>query len=400
MLFETDKTKDLVLTVSQFLDSVNYLLSTGRPFVRGEVSEFKITNKWVSFTLQDKEEKALLKCVMGMWEFRKIGVELEDGMEVKVGGSPRITKSYGTLGFWVSSIEPVGEGSLKKAYQLMLKKLQDEGLFARKRELPEFISNVGVISSKDGVVIHDFLNNLKPLNIKVNFINTRVEGKDAVDQLISALSWFNKKMPELDAIVIIRGGGSLESMQAFNNEYLCREIFGSKIPIIAGIGHDVDVPIACMVADVSVSTPTAVANLINRTWDSLVFDLPALEEKIISSYESALNQIQNRAQNFITEMVGQIRSVFANFEMLSSRIINDVVRSIAISLERKIDFVDRVEKLINMANPERSLRLGYSLTMNANGRVVRGIKDIKKGSRIKTLLSDGSVESIVEEITK
>ncbi len=398
MLFESDKSKDLVLTVSQFLDSVNYLLSTGRPYVCGEVSEFKITNKWASFTLQDKEEKAILKCVMGMWEFRKMGVELEDGMEVKIGGSPRITKSYGSFGFWVSSIEPVGEGSLKKAYQLMLKKLQDEGLFARKRELPEFISNVGVISSKDGVVIYDFLNNLKPLNIKVNFLNTRVEGKDAVGQLISAINWFNKKMPELDAIVIIRGGGSLESMQAFNNEYLCREIFGSKIPVIAGIGHDVDVPIACMVADVSVSTPTAVANLINSSWDRLLFDLPELQDKVLSGYESILSQTQNKAQNFITEMLGQIRSVFANFETLSFRIINDAVRAIANSLDRKFELVDRLEKLINIANPERNLRLGYSLTMDVGGKVIRDIAQVKIGGKIRTVLGRGKIESIVDKI--
>jgi exodeoxyribonuclease VII large subunit len=274
------KKGELVLTVGQFLDSVNYLLSTGRPLVSGEISELKITDKWASFSLQDKEERAILKCVMGIWEFRRIGLELEDGMEVKVGGTPRLTKSYGSFALWVTSIEPVGEGSLKKAYQLLLKKLELEGLFARKRELSEYITNVGVISSKDGVVIHDFLKNLKPLNIKINFLNTRVEGKDAVEQLTNAVGWFNKKMPDLDAIVIIRGGGSLESMQAFNNEIVCREIFASKIPVITGIGHDVDVPIACMVADVSVSTPTAVANLINSTWDSLVFNLPSLEDRI------------------------------------------------------------------------------------------------------------------------
>jgi exodeoxyribonuclease VII large subunit len=393
-----NKDREMVLTVGQFLDSVNYLLSTGRPIVSGEISELKITDKWASFSLQDKDEKAILKCVMGIWEFRRIGLEIADGMEVKVGGVPRMTKSYGSFALWVSSIEPVGEGSLKKAYQLLLKKLELEGLFARKRELPEYITNVGVISSKDGVVIHDFVKNLKPLNINIKFINTRVEGKDAVNQLIKAISWFNRKMPDLDAIVIIRGGGSLESMQAFNNEVLCREIFGSKIPVIAGIGHDVDVPIACMVADVSVSTPTAVANLINSSWDSLVFDLPSLEDKIFMSYDSSLRGIQNKAQNFIVEMVGHIKSVFANFESLSKRIIKDAVSSITVSIERKIDFIDRAEKIINIANPERNLRLGYSLTTDSEDKIVRDIKKIKRGDVIKTLLANGSIESTIDNV--
>ncbi|MDO8493007.1 MAG: exodeoxyribonuclease VII large subunit [bacterium] len=370
------KDSELVLTVSQFLDSVNYVLTTGRPFVVGEVSEFKLTDKWVSFTLQDKEEKAILKCVMGIWDFRRIGLEIEDGMEVKVGGSPRITKSYGSFALWITSVEPVGEGSLKKAYQLLLKKLELEGLFTRKRELPDFIQHVGVISSRDGVVVHDFMNNLKPFGIKVNFLNARVEGKDAVEQISWAIKFFNKKMPELDAVVIIRGGGSLESMQAFNNEILCREIFASKIPVVAGIGHDVDVPIACLVADVSVSTPTAAANLINSSWDRLLFGLPAVADRI----------------------VGYMNSIFVNFEALSERIIGDGLRSISLSIERKADIINRVERIIKIADPERSLRLGYSLTTDSRGKIIRDIKNIKKGDIIKTLLANGSIESIIDKI--
>ena len=386
------------LTVSQFLESVNFMLSTGRPMVVGEVSEFKLTNKWVSFSLQDKEDRAILKCIIGLWDFKRMGVEIIDGMEVKVGGTARITKSYGSFGLWVDSIEPVGEGSLKKSYQLLLKKLEQEGLFTRKRELPNFILNVGVISSKDGVVIHDFQNNLRKFGIHVNFINSRVEGKDAVDQITKAIAWFNKKMPALDALVIIRGGGSLESMQAFNNEIVCREIFASKIPIITGIGHDVDVPIACLVADVSVSTPTAVANLINRSWDSLVIGLPRLEDGILGRYERIIQSANDRAVLYITSMVGQIKAVLLNFELLAERITKEGLRAISNSIKNKFDLIDKSEKIINIANPERNLRLGYSLTLNESGRVVRGISEIQKGDKLKTLLADGEIQSIIDKI--
>ncbi|MBI3631874.1 MAG: exodeoxyribonuclease VII large subunit, partial [Candidatus Vogelbacteria bacterium] len=165
---DLEKNNEMVLTVSQFLDSVNFVLASGRPNIVGEISEFKISNKWVSFSLLDREEKAILKCVMGIWDFKRVGIEIEDGMEVKISGTPRITKSYGSFSLWVDRIEPVGEGSLKKVYQLLLKKLELEGLFARKRELKSFVSNIGVISSRDGVVIHDFLNNLKPLDLKIS----------------------------------------------------------------------------------------------------------------------------------------------------------------------------------------------------------------------------------------
>ncbi len=397
---------EIILTVGQFLDGVNYMLSTGCPSVMGEVSEFKSSSRWVSFTLQDNHpdtargrgERAILKCVMGIWDFKRIGIEVQDGMEVKVGGTARITKSYGSFGFWVTSIEPVGEGSLKKAYQLLLKKLDSEGLFTRKRELPSFISKIGVVSSRDGVVIHDFLNNLKPLDLKISFLNSRVEGKDAVHQLVSAIGWFNERLPHLDVLVVIRGGGSLESMQAFNNEAVCREIFASKIPIIAGIGHDVDVPLACMVADLSVSTPTASANIINSSWDSLIFGLPVFQDKILGGYTATIGQVQNRAQNFVSGMVFHIKSIFTNFAMLSERIVKDAIRNISDSINRKIEFINRAEKIINIANPERSLRLGYSLTTGANGKIVRDAKDVRRGEILKTLLANSSIESVVERI--
>ncbi|MBI3633773.1 MAG: exodeoxyribonuclease VII large subunit [Candidatus Vogelbacteria bacterium] len=395
---ELEKTNEMVLTVGQFLDSINFMLTSGRPNIVGEISEFKISSKWVSFSLLDKEERAILKCVMGIWDFKRIGIGVEDGMEVKVSGVARVTKSYGSFSLWVDHIEPVGEGSLKKAYQLLLKKLELDGLFARKRELKFFVSNIGVISSRDGVVIHDFLNNLRPLHLKVDFINSRVEGKDAVDQIVGAIRWFNEHKSKLDAIVIIRGGGSLESMQAFNNELVCREIFASNIPVIAGIGHDVDVPIACLVADVSVSTPTAAANLINGTWDDLVFGLPRLQDYILRSYEEVIRIANDRASNFVSKMVGQIRSIFLNFEVLSEKITKDAVRAIARALDRKNEIVSRIEKLITLANPERVLRLGYSLTKGSDNKIIRNVGGLKTGERLRTLFIDGSVESIIDKI--
>ncbi|MBI3632598.1 MAG: hypothetical protein HY225_04065, partial [Candidatus Vogelbacteria bacterium] len=232
------------------------------------------------------------------------------------------------------------------------------------------------------------------------FINSKVEGKNAADQLVGAIRWFNIHKPELEALVIIRGGGSLESMQAFNNELVCREIFASNIPVIAGIGHDVDVPISCLVADVSVSTPTAVANLINSTWDGLIFGLPAIQDKIMKSCENAIRGANDRAQNFVSKMVGQIRAVFVNFEGLSERITKDAIMVIKQAIEKKSDAICRIEKLIILANPERTLRLGYSLTTNLSGVVIRDVRKVRVGTRLKTLLLDGSVESIVDKVNK
>src|SRR3989344_5235749 len=144
---------EIILSVGEYLDRLNLALGVEAGFVQGEVTEFKESAKWVSFTLKDSPnlalgtlsdgQNAVLKCVCAIYTFRRMGVALEDGMAVKVYGTPRVSKGWGSLGLWVESIEPVGEGSLKKAYELLVKKLTAEGLFARKRELPEFISRIG-----------------------------------------------------------------------------------------------------------------------------------------------------------------------------------------------------------------------------------------------------------------
>ncbi|HEY4505839.1 MAG TPA: exodeoxyribonuclease VII large subunit, partial [Candidatus Paceibacterota bacterium] len=127
-----------VFSVSEYLDLVNELLVGAKLIVQGEITELKIGSQWVGFTLKDSEDGSLLKCVLGGWQYRKLGVPLENGMQVKVGGVPKISKKWGSFGFWVDSIEPLGEGSLKKAYELLLKQLKAEGLYDRKCAVPEF----------------------------------------------------------------------------------------------------------------------------------------------------------------------------------------------------------------------------------------------------------------------
>mgnify|MGYP001618763081 CR=1 FL=1 len=328
-------------------------------------------------------------------------------MEVKVGGAARVYKPRGSFSFQVETIEPLGEGSLKKAYELLLKKLEAEGLFTRKRVIPNFIQNIGVISSRDGIVIHDLLKNLKLLNYKIDFINARVEGLDAVPQLVNAIKWFNNNLPAgrqdrpaLDAIVIIRGGGSLESLQAFNNELLAREIFASKIPVIVGIGHEVNAPIACMVADYSASTPTAVATFINRSWDPIVMGVPAFESRILRGFENRLATLRSESRFLMEKMIVHLKNIFQSFKMLSERITVDALEAIKNSINSKLEFIKKTERILTIASPLRNLKLGYSIITGSGGRVIKDTSQLKKGEKIKSKLAKGEVLSIVEGLNK
>ncbi len=412
--------EDILLTVSEFLDGVNICLRNNSFFVLGEVSEFKAYDKWVSFSLKDKNDNSVLRCFMSIWVYRKQGLLLENGMEIKVGGYSRVYKPAGTFSFNVESIEAIGEGSLKKAYDLLLKKLEEEGLFARKREIPKYTKNIGVISSKSGVVIQDFLKNLKPLGFHIKFYNSRVEGVDAVPQIIDGLKYFNTSKNDVDVIVIMRGGGSFESMQAFNNENVCREIFSSKIPVICGIGHEVDVPIACLVADEYVSTPTAVAFRLNSSWMDLAKEVKFLETGIFSRFESALYRLETTYRSFFRESMlkfghilsdikrrsvggsGRIfsgfKNIFIRFENLSERVVKRGILSLGMNIKDAIGSVSRYERLLSLVNPERNLRLGYSIVINKNGRIVKSVNNIKVGEVIRTKIGNGEIESEVKII--
>ena len=175
----------------------------------------------------------------------------------------------------------MGEGALKKAYDKLKQKLEKEGLFSseKKKPIPEFPQRIGLITSETGAVIHDFLNNLGKYGYQISFVNSRVEGQIAVQGLLLAITYFSGK--EIDVLVIIRGGGSLESLQAFNNEALVRKIADFKIPVICGIGHDKDVSLASLAADKAVSTPTAVTALLNRAWEKAIHDVVALEKDLV-----------------------------------------------------------------------------------------------------------------------
>jgi exodeoxyribonuclease VII large subunit len=186
-------------------------------------------------------------------------------MEVIVEGTPSIYIPNGRFNFGVNTIELVGEGALKMAYDKLKKKLDSEGLFdiERKKLIPELPERIGLITSETGAVIHDFLTNIGKYGFKIKFFNSRVEGQLAIKDLLSAIEYFEDK--DIDVLVIIRGGGSLESLQAFNNEVLIRKIADFEKPVICGIGHDKDVPLCALVADLLVSTPTAVTTVLNRS---------------------------------------------------------------------------------------------------------------------------------------
>lgn len=351
--------RDDALTPTQFLDEVNECLKygCGERTIKGEVASFKINQgKWVFFDLKD--EKTSVNCFMPVWDLR---VELEDGMTVVVSGEPGVTK-WGKFSVTVKQIMPVGEGSLKKAYELLKKKLTKEGLFRpeKKRRIPADLSRIGVISSKQAAGFADFVKILNERwgGLKVQVAHTQVQGLGAPDQIIRALNYFNER-GEVEIIAILRGGGSADDLACFNDEKLVRAVAMSKIPVICGIGHEVDESLCDLACDVRASTPSnaaekltsvARANEMARVRRAMQDVMRKVNDEIMDEAEN----VSARMQKLGREMVAKINAICEDKMVKITTIVKDKLNRTCGEIEGKM-------KLLEALNPEKVLKRGYAI---------------------------------------
>ena len=197
---------ETTFSVSNYLDIVNAALWRFSARVKGEVTSFKIQGSAIYMNMKDRDDDSIMNVFMWASDYQLSGIEVTEGLEVIIEGKSEIYKPNGRMNFRAQTIELVGEGALKKAYDLLKKKLDAEGLFApeKKRPLPEFPERIGLITSKQGAVIHDFLNNLGKYGYHVRFTDARVEGIGAVKEILAAIKYFQDK--DIDTLVVIRGG--------------------------------------------------------------------------------------------------------------------------------------------------------------------------------------------------
>jgi exodeoxyribonuclease VII large subunit len=363
-----------IFGVAEFIEVLNTFFRKQKARITGEISELKrASSGHVYFTLKDKEDGGVLDMIIWSRNYERCGIALAVGMEVIAAGHPNIYPPTGRLSFVADTVELVGEGALKKAYDVLKAKLAAEGIFAdeRKRPLPELARRIGVITSLKGAVIHDFENNLGKFGFVISVCDSRVEGQQAVATLLAAFGAMAKA--DIEALVVIRGGGSLESLQGFNNEAVVRAIVDFPVPVIAGIGHDQDVPLAALAADYMVSTPTAAAHLLGRSW------------------EDAFAKVQRLASVFV-RVQEEFKRIRVNLDGALT-LTYDVIARRIVSLRDRLAYAERAMVL---NDPARQLKLGYTLTRH-NGRIVRSVNDVGMGDILDTQLADGAIKSKVNE---
>jgi len=387
-----------IFEVGEYLDFLNIKLLEAEAKIKGEVSSFENRGSYIFFGIKDKKDESLLNCFIWAQNYEISGVEIEEGMEIIIWGYPQVYKPSGRLSFQTRLIEVVGEGALKKAYDELKRKLEEEGIFRpeRKRPIPDFTHRIGLVTSHQGAAIGDFTSNLGKFGFKIKFFDSRVEGKQAVFDLIRGIRWFNENIPDLDAIVLTRGGGSLESLQAFNTEALVREIVNSKIPILAGIGHEKDVPLAALAADKAVSTPTAAAVELARSWEEALHKVEAMERNLLS-YLSRIFERFERARHILhreAEKIGQ--AIFFGKERIRN-FSKDISSGFSGAVENIKRQIKNFEDQLKIYNPERQLKLGYSL-VSVRGKIVRSVKQVKVSEEVDIKVSDGELKTNIIQI--
>ena len=349
-------------TPTEFVAVVNQTLeyACSPVMVTGEVASYKVNQgKWVFFDLKDEESS--VSCFMTLWNMR---APLEDGMKVTVRAVPKLTK-WGKFSLTVDAVKPVGEGSLKKAYEMLKKKLTAEGLFdpTKKRALPEDLTRLGIISSTQAAGYSDFIKiiNARWGGIKVTVAHTQVQGMDAPDQMIRALKFFNERS-DVQVIALLRGGGSADDLSCFNDEQLVREIAASKIPIITGIGHERDESLADLAADVRASTPSNAAEMLTR---DRVVEKQRLLKTMNRTYQILQQTIERTSVNnrsnvkrisdgVITKYINPMLT--ANVDKMNNclKILRDSWTEVNNALQQKM-------KILGAMDPEKVLSRGYAI---------------------------------------
>lgn len=437
------KTSEKIFTVYEYITYLNQILTLKVAQILGEITSVDDRGHYVFFTIHDKNEEASLKCFIWKNTLSGLGIELRQGLEVKISGFPKIYEKWGSLSFEVQFIGLVGEGALKLAFEKLKKRLQKEGYFdeSRKKKIADYVQTIGLITSGYGDAQNDFVTHLGKYGFKILFYDVRVEGLYALDDITSAIRWFNENLIDIDVLVVARGGGSIERLQPFNSEIIAKAIFSSKIPVITGIGHENDTTIADLVADLRASTPTHAARILSDPWRNVVNLLNQTEisitsifshnfkdnflriasyeenivnapDKILKSRVQKLNNLQLILGSQFEGLIHQVKQIqtafFNNWERLRSNfftIKNEIVTQEKIlfhEIDRRFRTISinlqNLEQKLHLGNPTVRLKQGYSIILNTQRKIVKSSKHLKIGDTLSLKFYQGEASSKVEDI--
>ena len=412
--------------------------------VEGEISNLSIprSGHWY-FTLKD--EGSQIRCAI--FRNRNMGVKFrpQDGMQIIVRGRLSIYEGRGDYQLIAESLEEAGDGILRRRFEELKRRLETEGLFAleRKRSMPEHVRHIAVVTSATGAVIKDIVSVLARRfpAIRITLLPVQVQGSESAVAIVKAIAIANRRKEELgfDVLIVGRGGGSLEDLQAFNEESVARAIYDSALPVVSAVGHESDFTIADFVADLRAPTPSAAAELLSPDQEEMLQTFAGFELLLCRLVKSQLQRasqqlawllrqlkhpgrrLQEHAQtldilegrllratkqrlykasNDTKNLSHRLRSMspLVMIQQQSDKLASTshrLRRAIKQSLAQQQAQLAQLARSLESVSPLSTLNRGYSISFDASGHVLRTIKTLEPGAIVQTQLADGVIESKV-----
>ena len=436
---QSNNSERQIFSVSELNRTVRQLLETHLPllWVEGEISNFArpASGHWY-LTLKDGQ--AQVRCAMFRNSNMRVNFKPANGTQVLVRCRVGLYEGRGDYQLIIEHMEEAGFGALQRQFEILKQKLVSEGLFAseHKQAMPSSVRHVGVVTSPTGAAVKDILAVLKRRfpSIKVSIFATAVQGEQAAGQIISAIESANQQA-QCDALIVGRGGGSLEDLWPFNEESVARAIFASKIPIISAVGHEVDFTIADFIADLRAATPSAAAELISPDGDDILsqfigFEIlladamvrktTALAQRVDSlkkrlrhpghklqeqaqhldhldiRLRRAMNNGLQRQRQQMNTVQGKLARVhpgdaISNYHQLLAMYVKQMSRSVKQHIELSQNRTAQAMHLLDTVSPLKTLGRGYSIIRDNQGGVVKSITGVNAGDKLKSQVADGAI---------
>jgi len=329
---------------------------------------------------------------------------LEDGQQVICHGDLDVYPPRGTYQLVVRQVEPVGAGALQLAFKQLQQRLAAEGLFdpIHKKPLPSFPRRVGFVTSPSGAAIRDFLQVAarRFCGVQILVIPARVQGEGAAAEIARGIALANRLNPPLDVLVVGRGGGSIEDLWSFNEEVVVRAIFASQLPVVSAVGHEIDVTLADLVADVRALTPSEAAERVIPSAEELSSRLAVLQRRMVSMLRGRATAARQRIEQLArTRILRNPRTLIFDLAHRLDELDAQSLRALQRRLARARDQLAAVSCRVEALSPLAVLSRGYSMTTTAaRGTLISSVAKVHVGERIQTRLTDGSITSLVQTL--
>lgn len=398
-------TERKIYTVSELNREIKTILEDSYPqvWVEGEISNFKMySSGHMYFSIKD--ESSQISAVIFNGVNRSFKFKLENGLKVIARGKISAYPKRGEYQIIIDVLEPSGKGALHLAFEQLKAKLEKEGLFdqRRKRPIPLLPKKIGIVTSPTSAAIRDIISIItrRFANVEILLYPVRVQGDEAKGEIVQAIEFLNERYPELDVLLVGRGGGSYEDLWAFNEEIVAMAIAGSKIPIISCVGHEVDFTIADFVADLRAPTPSVAAELVVKNKTELVHTISNLRHHImnymqllVSRYDEKIKYLsQSRALRNPVEIIDERLQEIDDFQ-------NTLTESLRQNIQNKEGDFRRISEKLNILSPLNILGRGYSICWKyPENSIVKEASALKSNDNIRVRLHKGEFIGKVEKL--